>query len=126
MSASQRTKGARGENELCRLLSDELGQVVRRTLDQSRAGGADCLEVPGYAIECKRQERLCKPAWWRQAVRQGLACQREPIVFYRQSRKDWRALIGADGGFKDVSWTDAMDVIRDKLARLYGVYGSEA
>jgi Holliday junction resolvase len=48
MSAAQRTKGAAAERELCHLLTDELGFVVRRNVDQARAGGADCLQVPGH------------------------------------------------------------------------------
>ena len=33
-----RNKGARGENELAKLLSDELGFVVKRKLGQARDG----------------------------------------------------------------------------------------
>jgi hypothetical protein len=53
-----RNKGARGENELAKLLSDELGFVVKRKLGQAR-DGADDIEVGPYRIECKRQETLC-------------------------------------------------------------------
>jgi hypothetical protein len=122
VSASQRRKGQVGERELFKRLSEDLGICVKRNVDQARNGGADCLELPGYAVECKRCERLSKPAWWHQAVKQGQESGREAIVFYRQSRKDWRALVTADGGFKDVSWDEAMDVIRDKLARLFAIY----
>jgi Holliday junction resolvase len=123
MSASQRRKGAVGERELFRLLSDELGFVVRRNVDQARNGGADCIELPGFAVECKRQERLCLPAWWRQAVRQGIAMQAEPIVWYRRSREPWRALLRtADGGYRVAEWAEAVMYVREKLQRLHAIY----
>lgn len=124
MSAMQRRKGAAAERELCKLLSDELGIEVRRNVDQARAGGADCLMVPGYAIEVKRREALSRPAWWRQAVDQSIRVGCEPIVWYRQSRQPWRALVGqmSPAGFKDVPQDEALDIMRDKLARLYGIY----
>lgn len=123
MSASQRQKGQRGERECFALLSDELGFVVTRNVDQARKGGADCINLPGFSPEIKRQERLCLPAWWRQAVRQGQAMQAEPIVFYRQSRQPWRALIAkADGGFRVVEWEESVMYVREKLARLHAIY----
>lgn len=123
MSASQRRKGAAGERELFRLLSDELGFVVRRNVDQARAGGADCVELPGFSVECKRHERLALPAWWRQAVRQGQAMQAEPIVWFRQSRQPWRALIAkADGSYRIAEWEESVMYVREKLARLHAIY----
>jgi hypothetical protein len=113
-----RTKGAVGERELCRLLSEELGVTVRRNVDQARAGGADCLQLQGFAIECKRTERLSRPTWWAQAVDQGSKAQAEPLVFFRRSREPWQALIRTvDGGFKDATWEQAMTHIREKWAR---------
>lgn len=123
MSRMSRDKGAAAERELCKLLTGELGITVRRNVDQARAGGADCLEIPGFAVECKRREALSRPAWWAQAVEQGAKVNAEPIVFYRRSREPWRALITP---CKDVSWDDAMDYIRDKLARLHGIYTKAA
>lgn len=88
-----RTKGAAAERELFKLLSDELGFVVRRNVDQARAGGADGVEVPGIAIEVKRREALSIPAWWRQTCKQAQDSKRLPILFYRQSRKPWSVVI---------------------------------
>lgn len=122
MSAASRRKGQVGEREACRLLSEELGIEVERNVDQARAGGADCVMVPGYAIEIKRCETLRRNDWWRQAVEQGARLGLEPLVLYRQSRKPWRALVSGYGGYVDVDWDTAMDACRDKLARLYGVY----
>ena len=127
MSASQRTKGQRGERELFALLSDELGICVKRNVDQARNGGYDCIELPGFSVECKRQERLCLPAWWRQAVRQGEADGAEPIVFFRQSRQPWEALIRTvDGGYRRASWEAAVMHVREKLARLFGIHKEAA
>lgn len=93
MGKMSRTKGAAAERELFKLLSDELGFIVRRNVDQARAGGADGIEVPSFAIEVKRREALSIPAWWRQTCKQAEASKRLPILFYRQSRKPWLAVI---------------------------------
>jgi hypothetical protein len=122
-----REKGRRAEIELHKLLSDELGFVVTRNRDQAHKGGADGTDVPGFAIECKRCETLALPAWWRQAVKQGQAMQAEPIVFFRQSRQPWQAMLRAlDGGYRVVSWEAAVLHVREKLARLYAIYPKEA
>ena len=91
MSAMQRRKGQTGERELFALLSSELGFVVQRTLNQSRQGGADGMDIPGWAVEVKRQETLSIPVWWAQTERQAVG--RKPILFYRVSRKPWRAVL---------------------------------
>ncbi len=93
MSAMQRRKGQTGERELFALLSAELGLVVRRNVDQARQGGADGLDIPGWAIEVKRQEVLSIASWWAQAQRQADTLNRRPILFYRVSRKPWRAVL---------------------------------
>ncbi len=95
MSASQRNKGASGERELFAALSELLGFAVRRNIGQARAGGADGLDVPGWAIECKRCETLAIAAWWQQACRQAEAMNRKPMLFYRQSRRPWLAVVDA-------------------------------
>jgi hypothetical protein len=127
MGRMSRTKGARGELELCRLLSEELGIEVRRNIGQARSGGADCLELPGFALEVKRCERLARPTWWAQAVEQGQKAGAEPIVFFRRSREPWQALIAtADGDYRVASWPAAILHLREKLARLFGVHKEAA
>jgi hypothetical protein len=112
-----REKGRRAEIELHKLLSEELGFVVTRNRDQAHKGGADGLDVPGFALECKRHETLALPAWWRQSVKQGESIQREPICFFRKSREPWRALIRTvDGGYRVAEWEAAVMHIREKLA----------
>lgn len=92
MSASQRRKGAQAERELFRLLSDELGRAVSRNLTQTRGGGADCIDLPGWAIECKRAEALKLSTWWQQAQQQADRTSARPVLFYRRSRHPWRAI----------------------------------
>lgn len=89
MSKMQRTKGARAENEFCRLLGDELGLNLARKLGQARDGGND-VDVGRFAIEVKRHETLCLPAWWRQAS--ANSGDKVPAVAFRQSRKGWTVL----------------------------------
>ena len=95
MSASQRLKGQRGEREAFRLMSDRLGTIVRRNIDQARKGGADGLDIPGWAVEVKRQQRAYVEQWWRQAVDQAAACEppRRPLLLYRANHKPWRAVL---------------------------------
>ena len=123
MSAMQRRKGQAGERELFALLSDELGFTVRRNVDQARQGGADGLDIPGWAVEAKRQETLSIPAWWAQAERQAEG--RRPVLFYRVSRKPWRAVLDLHdvaptvfpvrGNLCETSLEAACTVIRETL-----------
>ena len=125
MSKMQRTKGAAGERELFTLLSEQLGVIVTRNLSQTRGGGADALDVPGWAIECKRQEALSIASWWSQATRQAEATGRKPALFYRQSRKPWRAVLDlhhiapgvftSPGSLCELALPDACTVIRETL-----------
>jgi Holliday junction resolvase len=121
MSAASRNKGAAAERELLKLLGEELGHVLQRNITQTRGGGADCLEVKGFAIEVKRQEKLSRPAWWRQACEQADRVNCEPMLFYRRNRESWQAWIHTiDGKYREGSLIDAAGVIREKWARLYG------
>jgi len=125
MSKMQRTKGAAGERELFALLTEQLGVTVTRNLTQTRGGGADALDVPGWAIECKRQEALSIASWWSQAQRQADDLSRKPALFYRQSRKPWRAVLDlhhiapgvftAPGSLAEISLDAACLVIRESL-----------
>ena len=117
MSAMQRRKGAQAEREVLKLLGEELGQSLNRNLEQTRGGGADCLEVWGFAIEVKRQESLRRPAWWRQACEQAARTGNEPMLLYRRSREAWKAWIHTrDGKWREGSLIDAACAIREKWA----------
>jgi len=83
----QRTKGAGGERELCKLLQDELGHVVKRRLGQARDSGCD-IPVPGYDIEVKRGERF-QSKWFVEAVERAEP-GRIPVVAWRRNGEQWR------------------------------------
>lgn len=126
MGKASRDKGIRGENEALKALGAELGQLLYRNLTQTRHGGADCTLVKGFAIEIKRQERLSRKAWWRQACEQAAANQLEPMLLYRRNGESWRAFIHTQGGqYYEGSLIDAAGAIREKWAILYGDYAPE-
>lgn len=88
----KRNKGANAERELLRIIGDRLGIPLSRNLTQTRNGGADCLDLPGVALEVKRCEQLQLNQWWRQAQRQAPA-GKIPVLAYRQSRKPWAIVV---------------------------------
>ena len=91
MGKMQRNKGAQAERELFALLTDGLGLNITRNLVQTRAGGADTIDIPGVALEVKRHEVLQIGSWWEQTLAQ--AGDRIPLLAYRQSRQPWRFVI---------------------------------
>ena len=123
MGKASRTKGANGEREALKLLGEELGVMLTRNLQQTREGGGDCLCINGFAIEIKRQERLARPSWWRQACEQAKRIGAEPMLLYRRSREPWTAFIHTiDGKYREGTLQDAACAIREKLYRLHGEY----
>ena len=112
MGKSQREKGRKAEIEFLKLLGDELGEMLTRNLSQTREGGADCLCVKGWAIEVKRQERLSRRAWWRQACEQAERLGVQPMLAYRRNREPWRVWI-TEG--VDITIEAAACRIREKL-----------
>ena len=115
MSAMGRNKGARAEREVLKLLGQELGVLLERNLSQTRGGGADCLEVKGWAIEIKRQESLSRPTWWRQAVEQAEKVGAEPMLLYRRNGEKWQAFIHTtEGRYREGTLIDAACAIREK------------
>jgi Holliday junction resolvase len=92
MGKMQRNKGAAGERELAKLLSDQLGAEVSRNLLQTREGGHDLDGLP-FALEVKRQEGLKINTWWKQAVTQSQTSGLAPALAYRQSRRPWRFVV---------------------------------
>jgi hypothetical protein len=100
-----RNKGARGENELAAMLSDELGTVVKRKLGQAR-DGADDIEIGKFRIEVKRRETLAVMQWCRQIE----ACTPKdqiPLVVFRQNGQEWRVVM---------RMKDLIPMIREELA----------
>lgn len=97
-----RRKGAKGENELASLLSDELGFVVKRKLGQARDGGDD-IQVGRFHLEVKRQERLRIEEWCQQVEaacttvtpidQEGELGRPVPVVVFRRNGQPWRAVV---------------------------------
>lgn len=96
MGALSRSKGARGERELRRLLEAELGGAIVRNLEQTRSGGHDLLGVDGWAVEVKRYRRVTRAlvaTWWAQACEQAERAGLRPVVLYREDRGEWLAVV---------------------------------
>ena len=90
----RRAKGAQGEREFLKILGDWLGDDwpdLQRNLQQTRNGGADCVELDGVAIEVKRQERFAS-AWFDQAAKQA-GTGELPAVAWRKNWQDWRVFV---------------------------------
>lgn len=107
MGKSSREKGARREREALSELSDWLGDGypgLRRNYAQTADGGADCIDLPGYAIEVKGVERF-QSRWFDQAAEQCGAGQ-VPVVMWKQSRQPWRC-------FVELSVAELADLIRN-------------
>lgn len=93
---SSRRKGADGERELAKILSDKLGvESIRRGLVFIRE--SDVIGLKGIHIECKRVERLNIEEAMEQA--RGEAEKRKdgkPTLFHRRNRKGWLVTMDLD------------------------------
>ncbi|WP_290371909.1 hypothetical protein [uncultured Parasutterella sp.] len=88
MSKSQRTKGADGEREVCRIIHEQLGVEVSRNLSQTREGGAD-IKFPPFSIEVKRRSRIGNVYEWMEQSQKSCSGSEKPIVICRADRRDW-------------------------------------
>lgn len=91
MSATERAKGVRGEQEVASVLR-AFGLPCDRTVQNSGFYvRGDLTGVDGYHVEVKRQETLRLPLWMRQA--QEEAGDAVPVVTWRQNRGEWYAAL---------------------------------
>ena len=88
MSASQRRKGAEFERQVVNSLRELLGDVVpvRRAWERAQASGHD-VDLPGFALECKRRASIAVYEWWEQACTQANGSGRIPAVVMRADRQ---------------------------------------
>ena len=86
-----RAKGARREREALALLQELIGRELSRNLAQAREGGADCIDLPGWAIEVKGSERFLS-RWFDQAKMQAKPDEL-PAVMWKQNRRPWRVFV---------------------------------
>ena len=89
--SGKRNKGARGEREAAALLSDELGFIVKRNIDQTREGGCD-ITIGKWQLEIKRQEKISIDKWFKQAT-DACKSNQTPAVMFRRSNQDWKVCI---------------------------------
>jgi len=114
---SRKAKGRRFQQAVRQDLIDHLGvpegDVLSTAMGQS---GCDLYLSPAardrfpYGVECKHQEAIALPAWWRQctanAEKEGLT----PLLLVKQSRKEPLAVL---------RWSDLIRLIREIRER-YG------
>jgi Holliday junction resolvase len=93
---SSRNKGAQGERELAKLLSDGLGvEAIRR--GYVFCGESDVIGLKDIHIECKRVEKLNIENAMEQA-RQEAEKRKDgkPTLFHRRNRKGWLVTMDLD------------------------------
>jgi len=86
--AGVRRKGARGENEVCKILTRIVGTKHVRNLDQTREGGGDVAWGP-FLLEVKTTETVSMPAWQRQAIASAEKGGDIPAVVWRRKGEKW-------------------------------------
>lgn len=96
MPINSRKKGARGEREIAEILRG-YGYEARRSAQYCGNTGdaADVVGVAGLHIEVKYREQVRDEMYIEQAehdARKGDL----PLVFYRRSREQWKALLRLD------------------------------
>lgn len=89
MGAMQRTKGAAAERQFANMLTDDLGVSIKRTLDQTREGGADIV-LGIFAIQVKHAAKAQIKTWWQQTVTDAHKCKKIPVLAYKINRQNWR------------------------------------
>lgn len=92
MSKSQRTKGAAGEREFCKLLKEHGFPESKRLLGQARDGGGD-IPTPPILWEVKRRKAIAVYDFMRQCV-DALPNRKEgdcnlPAVAMRADGEEW-------------------------------------
>lgn len=91
---NSRSKGKKGELEVAKYLEGR-GYPARRGQQYCGANGdADVVGVPGMHIEVKRTEQLRAYQYLEQATEDARDGE-VPVVFHRQSRRDWIVILDA-------------------------------
>lgn len=104
MGISQRRKGASGERELAKILSEQLGWVVSRKLGQARDGGDD-LQTGQFRWEVKRRKKIAVYEFMEQ-IEKACEVNDVPVVAMRADGKGWLVMMKLD---------DAIPLIRNEL-----------
>lgn len=108
MSKSQRTKGAAGEREFCKLLAEHGFPEPKRLLGQARDGGGD-IPTPPLLWEVKRRKQIAVYDFIKQAIdavgNNTHGCKL-PAVALRADGEEWLVLMRA---------SDVLPLLREKL-----------
>ena len=108
--ASRKAKGRRFQQALREDLITELaidpGDILSTAMGQS---GCDLYLSPAartifpFGVECKAQERIALPAWWKQCTRNAAAEGLAPLLVLKQSRREALAVL---------RWSDLLALLR--------------
>ena len=108
--ASRKAKGRRLQQAVRQDLVDRLGidpgDVQSTAMGQS---GCDLYLSPAaraqfpFGVECKAQERIALPEWWKQCVRNAAAEGLAPLLILKQSRREPLAVL---------RWADLLALLR--------------
>ena len=92
---NSRTKGRAGEQEVARILRDELGLEIHRNWAAQAAmqGGCDLVGIPGWGIEIKRAKEARLKEWWHQTTEQAMRVKVRPVLIYRLDRQPWMVMM---------------------------------
>ncbi len=95
MAKSQRTKGAAGEREFCKLLAGYGFPDPKRLLGQARDSGGD-IPTPPILWEVKRRQRIAVYEFMRQCIDAvGNSKCSVPAVAMRADGEDWLVVMRA-------------------------------
>lgn len=116
MGASQRTKGAVFEREVCDALAARFSTKVTRHIGQSRDGGNDITFGP-LVIECKRRKALKTIEGYLRQAQLSLAIQTSPDANIPL------VVMRADGGQRMamLSLDHFLDLAGPEITRLMGL-----
>jgi hypothetical protein len=101
----QRNKGRAGEQEVARILRDQLGVDITRAWQRqaARTRNSDLDGLPGWAVEVKRA-KVWRNDWWVQTLAQADQEGSTPVLLYR--------LDGAHPGQPDgIKWRAVLPLV---------------
>jgi len=97
---SRKQKGRAFQNRIRQDLIDRLGidpgDILSTAMGQS---GCDLYLSPAarerfpFGVECKAQERIALPEWWKQCTRNAAAEGLTPLLVFRRNREDALAVL---------------------------------